>query len=369
MNNRGLKASRRIKITRKGWAILVAITLIVLAAAGIIAISILNADSPAKLSELPFNSSTNYGYSGNGFYYFDGSELVLTETGNDEPTRMRVSSTEVKLAASPSIGILYNTNAVHLINAAYPIELTGTVMSAKCGSGHIAVLKEENNQSALMVFNSNSEQTDRMDFAQTSALDFGFDTISGETLWTLETDVSASMPMSILTTYDTKKRATTGKINIQNQLVEDVAFTENSIFVIGTNHLIRYDRVKNTESYRELCYGRKLVDCSVKGEYPLFVFSDRGDSSMSSVVLYRVKDTDVADTSTHRIQLPSNTLTVCAMGGRLVVVTTDAVLTYSNTGKPGATSQFETPITGALKLSDSMLIVERQGVLYQCNFS
>ena len=52
MNNRGLKASRRIKITRKGWAILVAITLIVLAAAGIIAISILNADSPAKLSEL-----------------------------------------------------------------------------------------------------------------------------------------------------------------------------------------------------------------------------------------------------------------------------------------------------------------------------
>ena len=52
MNNRGLKASRRIKITRKGWAILVAITLIVLAAAGIIAISILNADSPAKLSPL-----------------------------------------------------------------------------------------------------------------------------------------------------------------------------------------------------------------------------------------------------------------------------------------------------------------------------
>ena len=81
-----------------------------------------------------------------------------------------------------------------------------------------------------------------------------------------------------------------GVISISSQLVDRVVFTKSSIFISGTEQLIRCDAGISGESWRLLTYGYKLCDYSPALTRPLFLFVPRGEGAMNEVKLYSVDE-------------------------------------------------------------------------------
>lgn len=322
---------------------------------------------PIKLHELPFSGGVQYGYTGEGFYYLQGTQLSYVDDDNsDKNIRRNVNTPEVELVVSSDITLIYSTNAVRLLTSDKSIEIAGgRILDVKCGNKYIAVMRENTDRTAtLLIYDQYSEQVDSIDFGDAYAVDFGFDSSKGELLWTIDIDTDSTQPISTLTTYDLDKRTTSGIITVVNQLIDRVEFTENSIYIIGTGQLIRYDRLRNSESYRAACFGRVLYDCSLTQSKPLFLFVDSNTEKIRRIALYTMTDDAVGSATTRLMTIPEEAIGVFAMGGRPVVVTSENVYIYKTNGQLDETKRFDSPIVGAVKLTDNMLLIERDGRLY-----
>ena len=219
------------------------------------------------LEQLPFTADTNYVFTGSGFLYMYGDRLTYDDLLDaKKDASYQVSTGQVQLAASPTLSVLYHDTAVQILGAAESLTFTQQVEQVACGVNHVAVLLlGENQATSLRIYDKTGAQTDQMDFQNGELVDFGFAQTQDDTLWTLEMSPSGSLPLSTLTTYNLATNHTTGVMTIQGQLVDQVWFTQNSIFFSCTNNLIRFTRTGNTEAYRLLVYGWELCDVSTAG--------------------------------------------------------------------------------------------------------
>ena len=78
----------------------------------------------------------------------------------------------------------------------------------------------------------------------------------------------------------------------------------------------------------------------------------------------QLSDTAVpADTETN-LQLQSEGVASFLMNGSLIVVSRDRMFTYTLKGKLSDTALFELPVDSAYKLSETMLLLESNGLYY-----
>lgn len=322
---------------------------------------------PIKLHELPFLADVQYAYNEDGFYYLQGTQLCYVDDDNsDKNIRRNINTAEIELVVSSDITLIYSTNAVRLLDADKSIEITGgRILDVKCGNKHIAVMRENTDRTVtLLIYDRASEQVDSIEFGDAYAVDFGFDLSKGELLWTIDVNTDSTQPISTLTTYDLDKRTTSGIITVVNQLVDRVEFTNNSIYIIGTSQLIRYDRLRNSESYRATCFGRVLHDCSLTQSKPLFLFVDSNTEKIRRIAIYTMTDDTVGSATTRLMTIPEEAIGVFAMAGRPIVVTSENVYIYKTNGQLDETKRFDSAIMGAIKLTDNTLLIERDGRLY-----
>ena len=263
---------RRFIIRKKGSALLrigliLGIILVLGGAAyGIFALTGSQEQSQG-LEQLPFTADTNYVFTGSGFLYMYGDRLTYDDLLDaKKDASYQVSTGSVQLAASPTLSVLYHETAVQILGAAESLTFTQQVEQVACGVSHVAVLlRGEGQAMSLQVYDKTGVQTDQMDFPDGELVNFGFAQTQDDTLWTLEMSPAGSLPLSTLTTYNLATNHTTGVMTIQGQLVDQVWFTQNSIFFSCTNNLIRFTRTGNTEAYRLLVYGWDLCDVSTAG--------------------------------------------------------------------------------------------------------
>ena len=156
-------------------------------------------------------------------------------------------------------------------------------------------------------------------------------------------------------------------ITVQGELVEDVAFTQNSVFLVGTSTLMCYDRSRNTQNYRLQCYGRELLDVSYVDDYVMMVFRDRGAQDYSKVIIYALSDTAERDPVMRTITLPDETLAVYSVANRMVVVLPDKVVKYRASGSIDKEKQFDSPIDAVEKLTGGRILVYRGNVPYMAD--
>lgn len=321
-------------------------------------------------TELPFTKSDPYVFTGNGFLYMKGTSLYYKDlVDSKKDYSFIVSASDVKLTASLNISALYNSSAVQIVGAPSPIERTGQILNVRCGSKHVVILREDGNGSTSMqIFDTAGNQKDEIDIPKGTAyiVDFGFTAAAEDVLWTLTVDTASEIPLSTITTYDLAKGSTTGVLTVHHQLIESLQFTQNSIFAIGTNDLIRYNNA--SEVYRLRVYGWKLLDFSASGASakPLFLFAPRNASSaLSTVKVYSVAEAEVASDQVMTFQLPENTLSAFLAGGNLVACTGNALYTYAMNGSK---SSVELGLTvdgpGAVKLSENRMLLFQGEKLY-----
>ncbi|MBQ3131640.1 MAG: hypothetical protein IJC24_02925 [Clostridia bacterium] len=358
VNNKG-KAIGRILVLVAGLLIIAGLIF------GIVKLIGSGTKKGGKMSELPFNASANYAYTGTGFLYFDAGRLYYDDiSDSSKDTSYKINTEELQLAASKGISVLYHESALQIVGAGDSLVFSGRVLGVRCGSEHVAVLREDSaGGTAIVIYDKSGIQVDQMDFDATDLIGFGFSNTSDETLWTLEADYSTPTPVSTLTTYNLTTRRTTGVMTVQGQLVEDVLFTNSSIFLSATSSLIRCNPAGSTEAYRMTVYGWELLDYSIADSGPVLMYGQRGAELHSTIKLYTMSEGDVGTAEIVQVHPPTGYVGAFLIKGKLCVYTANKLYTYSAKGELLSTEELNDTITAAQKLADDHVLLYKGDTL------
>jgi hypothetical protein len=318
----------------------------------------------SRVLELPFGSDSVYQYTGSGFLYTENNKLNYYDIKDENKNySVDLSASDVSLAGSSQVTAVYNNYAMQIVGAEFPIEFSGRVLKVKCGESYAAVLKEENGSESLQVFGSNGKQVDRINFSGSFPADFGFYGSGSEILWTLTMETAGSEPVSTITTYDLSKSATTGVVNLQSHLVEKLVYSENSIFAADTNELIRFDHIRNNETWSLMIYGWRLHDSYIANK-PYFLLTPRKAASLSTVKLIIAQEGDMPNETESIVHLPTDTIEAFLCSGKLIAVTPGEIVTYSDKGKEEESFPLEITVEKAVKLDSSRVMLQSGSKLY-----
>ena len=339
-------------------------------------------DALSDAALMPFGAAATYAYTGTGFYYVDaaGAELRFYDIASMTTTSsFALGTTDVLLEANGDTAVIYTGTAAHIVGMDAPIETAGQIVSVRCGTAHIAV-ESANDGTKLHIYDRSGSMVDEIGFKGSALLSFGFSANAGaESLWTLSLDTSSTLPVSTLTIYSYSDAgpAMTGIITLQSQLADDIVFSPRSIFVAGTNQLMRFDRAVSSESYRLLTYGYRYADSSLGANKPLFMLLPRTSSggaaaageaeafTYSMVRLLGAAEGELSDEASALVQLEDGIHSIYVMGGKLLAFSGDTMYTYKATGE--LESQRALPVdrvVRVIKLSETRFLMQRGGSLY-----
>ncbi|HWR22018.1 MAG TPA: hypothetical protein VN366_00960 [Feifaniaceae bacterium] len=362
------KRRRKAKNKRKTvLRLLFLFGILLLILAGVVAgILLLNhsMSTQAALTQLPFAPQDKAIFTGQGFLYVKDGTLYYKDLNNESSDYHAPVASDLKLAASATIHAVYNSKALKIVDTTYPVEFTGTLLYVTCGSTTVAALRaDETGAETIQVFDRTGAQKDQLTFPGQFIVDYGFYTAGNEYLYVLTTSLDSGTPLSTITIYDMTRAATSGVMQIQNQLIEHIYFTSSGIYAVGTNQLIRYSLEGNRESYREMLYGWEVMDYEAAGS-PLFLLRPRSADKPGTVKLLTVKDADVAGTTQRLYQLPAGTVDAFIMGGKLVAVTNDGYTVYGADGKLVNTRHVAAEIVSAEKIDSGTLLLHSASACY-----
>ncbi len=329
-------------------------------------------DSYGTLSDLPFDSASPYVYTGAGFYYIAGDTLNYYDLADPEDAskKMKLGTTNVTMCASPALAALYSGNSVQILGVNEIIDAGGTVLGIRCGTSHTAVMRQDAaGNAAVLVYDAAGNFIDMIEQGAELLVDCGLrQTSAGDVLWTLMLDSSGSVPVNTITTYTYEvdgagvpRASMSGVLSVQGQLVDRVVFTQKSIFIAGTSHLIRCDAGVSGEAYRLLTYGYRLADVTTAGSVPLFVYVGRDGEDARRVKLYSAAEGDVAEAHAREVNLPEGTVDFLAANGRFYAFTADAMYVYNASGALETSYELGFPCDGAARLDEKRVVVESAG--------
>ncbi|HWQ59327.1 MAG TPA: hypothetical protein VN540_09940 [Clostridia bacterium] len=374
MARRRFHSKNRALTFRRVGLLLLGAALLALIVWGISAL-VREKDSFGTVAELPFVSDAPYVFTGTGFYYIAGDSLVYYDLSDPEEggKTMKLGTTEVFMRASSAQMALYSGNSVQILGVSEAIDAGGTVLGIRCGATHTAVMRQDaSGAAAVLVYDAKGTLIDAIEQDAELLVDCGLrETSSGDVLWTLMLDSSGSVPVNTITTYTyevdgagTPRASMSGVMTVQGQLVERVVFTQKSIFVAGTSHLIRCDAGVSGEAYRLLTYGYRLADVTGAGTTPLFVYVERGAAEpYTRVKLYSAAEGDVAEATAREVNLPEGAKGFVAANGRLYVFTEDTMYAYGADGALQTSYALGFACDRAVKLDEKRVLVESGGAM------
>ena len=323
-----------------------------------------DAERTIKMTETPISPAMTHLNTGKGLLYQTDGNIHYYDWNNEKNNyTYGTAGADIQMTGSSKMSAVYNANSLQIVGKDVPMTFTGTIDTVECGTHHVAVLRKDSEGSeSLLILTEDGEQLDQVLPGDAFIVDFGFFDVNGEKLWVEMLSVTAEIPTTTLRLYDLDVKAQTGAIQVQSQLISDLYITNNSLFVGGTNQIIRYSHDGYKESYRVTVYGYKILDYS-SATTPTFLMTPRG-GDMHSVKLLKLSDTDSPETTETNLQLPSEGVAGFIMNDHLIVVSKEKMFTYTLAGKLSETAILEYPIERAYKLSDSMLLLESDGMFY-----
>lgn len=349
------------------FRLLFLIFLLLLISAGVVGGMLLlqrRSSNLVQLTDMPFTTEDQHVYTGTGFLYFKNNTLTYQDLYNDKKNdSAAVTVDSVQIAGSAGMQLVYNSAGIKIVGVPYSVEFAGTLISLKCGNTCFAVLREiSENAEGIKVYDKQGAVQLELDYAGQIVLDYGFYTSTSEHLYVIALSLDSGTPQSTIMICDMAAMSTSGVMNVQNQLIEQMHFSSAGIYVVGTNQIIRYSQARGRESYRETVYGWHVLDFDATSG-PTFLLKPRNAETLGTVKLLKLKDDDVAATTQRLLQLPAGTMDAFLMGGKLVAVTANGYIVYGLDGKLISQKVFPDAVEGAEKLDAAMLLLQR-GIKY-----
>jgi hypothetical protein len=325
-------------------------------------------EATVSMDITPISTTSTYINTGDGLLYqTDGQIHFYHLTDSKKNYTYGMGASNIRMSGSESMTVVFNPSSLQVVGEKTPLTFTGEVEEVECGTKHLAVMrKAEDGAESVLVITKSGEQIADLSYSDQSIIDFGFYTTANEMLWIETLNVSTGTPMTTIVTYDLNKQKETGMIHVQNQLVNDIYITPNSMFVVCTNQIIRYIHAGNKEIYRTMIYGYEVLDFSYASGTPTFLLTTRGGDFHTVRILSLAEDTAPAPVET-TLQLPTEGVSAFIMGSRLSVASREQLFTYTIKGKLSSTATFEQPVDAAIKLTDNKLLLSSNGMYYLAN--
>ncbi len=325
-------------------------------------------ESVVSMTLTPISTSSTYINTGDGLLYqTDGQIHFYHLTDSKKNYTYGMGASDIRMSGSESMTVVFNEAQLQVVGEKTPLTFTGSIMEVECGTDHLAVLRAaEDGSESVLIITEDGEQIADLSFDEQYIVDFGFYEVSNEMLWIETLNVNTGTPMTTISTYDFLKQEITGMMHVQGQLVDELFITSKSMFVAGTNQIIRYIHEGNKEIYRTMIYGYHVVDFSDSSDSPTFLMTPRG-GDFHSVKILTLEEASEADSVETNLQLPTEGVAAFIMGERLVVVSREKVYTYTIKGKLSSTASFEQAVDEAVKLNDTTLLLSSNGMYYLAN--
>lgn len=368
-NGAGTQTRRKKKKKRNNTLIFSVVTLGILGIGLVIFQFIFNKqEATVSMDITPISTTSTYINTGDGILYQTDGQIHFYHLTDDKKNyTYGMGASNIRMSGSESMTVVFNEASLQVVGEKTPLTFTGIVEEVECGTKHLAVLRAaEDGTESVLVITRGGEQIADLPYADQCIVDFGFYSNTNEMLWIETINVNTGMPMTTISTYDLSKQEVTGMIHVQNQLVDDIYITPNSIFVVCTNQIIRYIHEGNKEIYRTMIYGYEVLDFSYSSGTPTFLLTTRGGNFHTVRILTLAEDAAPAPVET-TLQLPAEGVSAFIMGSRLSVASREQLFTYTIKGKLSATATFEQPIDTAIKLTDAKLLLSSNGMYYLAN--
>jgi len=309
-------------------------------------------------------------------YSLSGSTVTAMDFSGKEQWNVKFSSSDLTLTNSNELICVYNGTTANVLSAdkehMFSVEAKDyKIVRAVCGHKSIAILTQSTTGSGdnkvtqydVRIFDSEGKELYRANVADGEIVNFDFYG-DDDNLWMLTLVTSGVQPISRLTTIDPAQQALTGIVDLTDQLITDVFFTDENIYLSGTTNVAYYD-LFNEKLGDILIYGLKCIDHTQSADSFVLLYAPR-QSDTDFYTSLRILSKDDLDTT---MQLPENIFSAALSADKVYCFTKNTVYTYKFDGEYQSTMDLEIPITGVKKLSDSYALLTSADGLYLMSLS
>lgn len=298
------------------------------------------------LDRTPVNVHYRYRINDSVVSYQTDTALVKFDATTDK----ELASADLNAAidgydVSDTLTIVYSGNVVKVQDRQGFTLSGGTVQDVRVGKSHAAVLflnpTGETRILLLRVKANSLETVNTIVFSASSVVAFDFvSTGDHELLWVSTIDVGQFAEESIVRIYDC---ALDGALTyysspFYNQTIHDLFLSEQCMFLIGTQDIIRYDREEDggftPEKHRARIYGSHVVDFTVVEEsaYFLVVPDIQNEAGSHLFRLITISQTDDPWATMMQIHTASPVVGAFLQHSQIRVLTQTHFTIYSYTG-------------------------------------
>jgi hypothetical protein len=249
---------RKGKRSLRRWLILLGA--VVLLVGGYFIFRGVTAETRVSSQVLPCRANDDVTVFGEDVLYYDSSVIYCLRGGGGIKWSFPVGA-NARFAASDTNLVIWNGAQLYIVDrnghASYNETMESSVQFARIGSKYCAVVIGEDTEPTLLIKNLDGTQADfeREEYSGMFLLDAGFYGDSDQYLWTLAYDYYGVAINTVLNTYQVGK-TNTGKVNLTSFLAYKVLWGSNSLRVITTQQMYKYDyRAVLDNAGTQLVYG------------------------------------------------------------------------------------------------------------------
>lgn len=301
------------------------------------------ATSGINPKELNFTSDMSYHATEDSIYYISEQKLSCVDYANNEKWTLELPLSGASVKASSSLVAIFSDSVVVVYSNTgeqlFTKEFYGKIANVSCGQDYVAVMNEDTSgTSKIVMLNKKGEEVTTYDFSGKFIVDFAFTSANAFYIYTI--DSGAVVPVARVMSYN-GDLANTGNIAIEGQLLQRVIFLKDTLYMVGTNHLMQMDYI-GTKQSEKLIYGWEFADSYVdKNENTRILFipggEDAGQKNISNVRYVEPGGKDLF------VQMPSSTIKASLGRDKFYAFTPTMIRTYNADGT--ATGDYEVPIT------------------------
>jgi hypothetical protein len=322
-------------------------------------------DVSLTYEKLGIQANMDYIVSGNYLSYASATDLVQVNINDTKKSTI----THLDNGAIDGFGVSSTMTAAYVGSSLQlrnfdTLTLNGTIRGVACGEGHCAALRTNDisGLDSIVVFNASAEAVGNpIDFAESKVVNFGFETKYGrEMLWVICVNTQASLPVTTVRLYDYNNGGTMSYYpSFYEQSIERVYFTEDSVFLVGTEDIIRYSMDSSRERYRVGIYGKEVMDVSASGGTVRFLLKPRGSSNQHTLYTLALAEADAPNTTMLTVYVGENIVNAFLQASGIRIVTRTRMISYTFSGKnsPSADIILSYPADNALKLDESSFLL------------
>ena len=321
-------------------------------------------DASLTYEKLIIQANMDYNVSGGYLTYASSTELIQVNTADTKKSLVTNLPTAIDgFGVSSAITAVYAGSSLQLRN--FPtLTLNGIIRGVACGQSHCAALRTSDvtGLDSIVVFNASAEAvSEPIDFAESKVINFGFETGHGrELLWVICVNTQASLPVTTVRLYDYNNNgAMTYYPSFYEQSIERVYFTENSVFLVGTEDIIRYNLDSSRERYRVGIYGKDVLDVAESGGTVRFLLKPRSSDNEHILYSLALAEADAPNTTMLTVYVGENIVNAFLQSSGIRIVTRTRMISYTYAGKntPSADIELDFPADVAIKLNESSFLL------------